>query len=811
MRFLAIFFLLLISAAESRAAVAFGGSCGSYTNDANNGAWTFTIQTNGIPVGARAVAYLGLESNSGQIFSSVSDSKGNTWTLHLQQLNNSVHQCAIATAPITSALVAGTDTITVTYSSSAFTTRAAQVVWFTGVLSAAADVTIKATWNAQTVADSITTTVAGDLIVGQVQAQRSDSVGTPPSDPYVYSSGSYTATPAGLFDYGYSGSTVGLRTYPFYRITTTAGAYAFGGAWNKTASYIGMAVALLPATTRDRYIDFAAGSDGNAGTSTGAPWKHCPGDTNATSNASSFVAQAGDTFWFKGGVAYTGCVQPRVSGTLGLPIIYDGTGATWGTGKAQMDLAATYYSAFQVKPARDYITINGFDIYNAKNCNGAQNQSVNRNGVDTTGINYLGNNDTVDQGGVIYFSGACKGPIVINCRIHELENCYDRGILNAESFGDTATIPIAVPCQKSAIKFYSGPVDGIISNNVIWAVGRTAIWLTGVSNILSCNNNIGGDSSVTATNRGWFAVAYLLSGAGSLGCENSILQDDLVHDGWQYGGDEAQQRSHAGDWFHMFGDNDGVLEAHADVHDVLIQREFLYSDHTFAYENGTSYVFIESDVYSIEFRNCLMVNSFSGSIEMRDCSNVVCNANSFIDNNGKQPMSLKVGTFFAGPKATKFRNNIFYTTSANSAGPPMGSTDGTYTGDIPDSDYNAYYSPNNGNNSVRWSGINYSLAAWRTFSGQDAHSIYGTPGLISVPANGSTSSSGDYRPNSSTPSALIGAGLDQSSTFTVYRDGTTRSGTWLIGSEPAAAGGGSGVVASAMAGGVRSVGGVRMQ
>src|SRR5690349_17784282 len=52
------------------------------------------------------------------------------------------------------------------------------------------------------------------------------------------------------------------------------------------------------------YVDNGAGSDSNSGTSTSSPWKHLPGDPNATGNPASTTIGA-DTIYLKGGVRYT--------------------------------------------------------------------------------------------------------------------------------------------------------------------------------------------------------------------------------------------------------------------------------------------------------------------------------------------------------------------------------------------------------------------------------------------------------------------------------------------------------------------------
>lgn len=94
----------------------------------------------------------------------------------------------------------------------------------------------------------------------------------------------------------------------------------------------------LRAIAASYYVDFAGGSDAAAGTSTGAAFKHCPGDGNATSTAAGKTLAAGDIVYFKGGVTYvvgSGGIEAPWSGTTGSVITYDGnSGGGWGTGKA---------------------------------------------------------------------------------------------------------------------------------------------------------------------------------------------------------------------------------------------------------------------------------------------------------------------------------------------------------------------------------------------------------------------------------------------------------------------------------------------
>jgi len=119
----------------------------------------------------------------------------------------------------------------------------------------------------------------------------------------------------------------------------------------------------VPSLAATYYVDYVSGSDSNNGTSTSTPWKHCPGDSNATGNPGSTTLSGGDTIIFKGGVEYKGGVTVGSSGSSGSPITFDGNSAgTWGTGDAIMD---TDYdgtdSAFYLYN-KSWIDIKNFEI-----------------------------------------------------------------------------------------------------------------------------------------------------------------------------------------------------------------------------------------------------------------------------------------------------------------------------------------------------------------------------------------------------------------------------------------------------------------
>jgi len=91
------------------------------------------------------------------------------------------------------------------------------------------------------------------------------------------------------------------------------------------------------------YVDFDSGNDSNSGTSQSAPWKHAPGDPNATGAPADRgyyhnPLQPGDNILLKGGVVYRGTITIDGRWTNGAPanpITFKGDG--WGTGKAILD------------------------------------------------------------------------------------------------------------------------------------------------------------------------------------------------------------------------------------------------------------------------------------------------------------------------------------------------------------------------------------------------------------------------------------------------------------------------------------------
>jgi hypothetical protein len=152
------------------------------------------------------------------------------------------------------------------------------------------------------------------------------------------------------------------------------------------------------------YVDYVGGADTNNGTATSTPWKHCPGDSNATGNADITVS-AGDKIIFKGGVKYIGGVTCDASGnadTLAGRIHYDGDSGTyvtrWGSGTSKAEIDCNdIYIGFTVAN-RAYLTINNFGIHN---------------GIPT------GNADSLDDS-LIYGGEGSSFVTISNCQLYDV-------------------------------------------------------------------------------------------------------------------------------------------------------------------------------------------------------------------------------------------------------------------------------------------------------------------------------------------------------------------------------------------------------
>ncbi len=123
---------------------------------------------------------------------------------------------------------------------------------------------------------------------------------------------------------------------------------------------IGISFSLNAQTTY--YIDFENGQDTNNGTSETSPWKHCPGDVNATDIPNSYTPVPGDKFVFRGGVVYEGSIYLNNGGEADNYVIF--SGSEWGSEKAIIDGSNILTFAFSLQREAHFIKIDGYEIRN---------------------------------------------------------------------------------------------------------------------------------------------------------------------------------------------------------------------------------------------------------------------------------------------------------------------------------------------------------------------------------------------------------------------------------------------------------------
>src|SRR3989442_4801477 len=158
------------------------------------------------------------------------------------------------------------------------------------------------------------------------------------------------------------------------------------------------AITASPALSATYYIDFSAGSNSNNGLSTSTPWKHSPGDPNATANAARTVLP-GDVILFRGGVVYSGQINVNGGGNASSGITFLSghlASPVWGTGRAIIDGGFSNKFGFFIN-GKSYVTIEGLEIRNI----GAP---------------------TADAAGVMFanYSAAVEHNVVRNCVIHNI-------------------------------------------------------------------------------------------------------------------------------------------------------------------------------------------------------------------------------------------------------------------------------------------------------------------------------------------------------------------------------------------------------
>jgi hypothetical protein len=484
------------------------------------------------------------------------------------------------------------------------------------------------------------------------------------------------------------------------------------------------------------YIDYVTGSDSNAGTSTGAPFKHAPGDPRAGGSVPGTLS-AGDTVVFKGGVTYSfdtpasDYIDITWSGTSGSPITYisgENSPYSWGTGKAIIDgTNADYTYLTQVCVidfgGRAWIVIDGLKVINCYD------------GVSP-----------INTGGAIGGSGNAgfHDNIIRNC---EIIDSNTGGIFIQGQFG----VPEA-----------SYPYNFTIHNNVINdTYGHNLMFRYGLMDFTITDNTL------TAP------------GTGAGQADNIAFSYDSP------GGGGSEQR--------RFTIRGNTMNGSEDKGHILFQedtRDFLIEDNKFLGNVNVGSFLIAGPVYDMIVRNNLFnctSTTFEGTIRFRtDQGNIADHDGIDIFNNTFVGDPQGGGIIYvhrgndSGSTLVKnldIRNNIF-DTNANNEYLIWFDTDGASGTAVDEAtltiDYNVYYGGTSLTPFYYGASGALSFADWKTTTSQDANSSESNLTFENEAGGDFHLAAGD--------TAAIGSGVDLSATgFGDDLEGTTRTGAWDIG------------------------------
>jgi hypothetical protein len=554
------------------------------------------------------------------------------------------------------------------------------------------------------------------------------------------------------------------------------------------------------------YVDFTpgVGNDSNNGTATGTPFKHCPGDSNATGTAASTSLVSGDTVIFKGGVTYTTPAAGIVvtSGTTGNVVNYDGNSAgTWGTGRAIITGAkdgngnGVNNSYGFYADGKDYYTINNFEIY--------QIGSYQSTSPDWHTLGACTNGG----GGYDYSTlPAITGiGIWVNSKYATVENCYfhEIGIWQNE-----APVSGDYDISGEGIRVYGGSHITIDSNE-----------FTKMSypvRIVAATNNI---TYITVSNNN--IHSYVRWGISAGPGSNMTLQDidiygNTIHDFKEYApttfnppgpstvcGNAYGGFPHVDSIIWLIGTNGPSYDATyvtlgTPTHPNKIHHNKFYFDSIYGGQSGA--------VFLTGFGGTVWIydNTFANTLS--DASIYVQDGTSAADNNPVIDYHIYNNTFYdicrnislrsltVGFELDRtgytldIRNNIFYFDNTSLSGVSavgIGTDNGSTQHSFPTTlDYNRYYvNTGYGNdyavNASTGSGIQYYPFASipNLDSNFEVHGTSGLPPFVNITYGlGAQTSSNDLHLTSATN--LTGVSL--SSYFTTDLDGVTRS-AWDVG------------------------------
>jgi parallel beta-helix repeat protein len=482
------------------------------------------------------------------------------------------------------------------------------------------------------------------------------------------------------------------------------------------------------------YVDYVGGSNSANGTSTSTPWKHCPGDVNATLNPLSTTLSGGDTVFFKGGVQYNGYIIMSWSGTSGSLITYDGnSNNTWGTGRAIIDGGNSRSAGFITSTSRSYLTIKNFEIRNIIDDGWAAGILINSTGTGIT-----------------------------------IENCYIWDIGYWEATGSPGAVTGTGIWIASA-------VSSLISGNEITECGDAGIRLQGGSHDSIISNN---------TIHSYVRWALDIDGHGSAAPYNITISLNTIYDlylqdcdywaGCACGAGDCAPHT---DFIFFRGDNS---EGNCPK-DITVEKNLMYNNASFGSSmGGTAFIYngclgnpTKSD--NIIIRNNVFINPHSYAGLSLTGTNYSVHNNIFYTT---RPDCTAIGN----DTTPSVKNNIVVSGTLIS-GPP------SYVSGW-DIDYNYYYSAIS--EPFKVDGVaTYNFSDWKSIRSKDAHSFFApnVSAIKFVDISGFPTACNTMNLSLQADSPAINVGTDLSAYFTTDKSGNTRTGTWDIGAYEYGSGG----------------------
>lgn len=500
----------------------------------------------------------------------------------------------------------------------------------------------------------------------------------------------------------------------------------------KQIVYIFLIVLFLskPILAATYYIDFVGGNDSDNG-SISDPWKHCPGDSNATGNPSSISLVAGDTIIFKGGVQYDGMITLYWSGSSDSErITYDGNSAgTFGSGRGIIDGGDTRQYGFISTSARSYLTIQNLEIRN---------------------IPYTTVGTTNPDGGIVI------GDISTNCVGIKVLNCYIWDIAYWEPDGTNLQYGACVAINRMD--------NCLIDGNEFYKGSRWAVRMYGAKNTTVSNNNI----------HDYFQWAIDVSSAGWQQNTDNIIRDNTIHDIYQY--DCKTTTLGAVDEGYWEGpsctspDNPHtdfifLRDAGSELPPLrtIVERNLFYNDRDFeSHYDGTAMIY-NSDTQDTVIRNNIFINPHSARvIHDQDDSD-----GTKIYNNTFYGRTVSPGTvlYLEGTNVT-LKNNIIVSSNYNLQFANTAIIDACENNLFVPVTRVAYYNSSAYTTLSSWQSIGFDLLGDSVASPSDVK-------FVSISGFGANSSSMDLSLQSDSPA--IGLGANLSATFTDDYSGNTRS------------------------------------